>query len=273
MSTLLQISDPHFGTEQPPVVAALLALAAELQPEVVVVSGDITQRARAAQFATAAAFLKQLPTPQVLAIPGNHDIPLFNLWARVVAPYANFQSAFGANLEPHFTGDDLFVACVNTTRPQRHKDGEVSATQIERVCAQLRSAGRSQLRVVVVHQPVHVIRREDLANLLHGHEAAVRQWSQAGADIVMGGHIHLPYVRGLHEHYGDLARRIWAVQAGTAVSHRVRHEAPNSVNVVRHRARQATCEVERWDYAAASREFRCVEMQTMELDRRQATPT
>ena len=267
MSALLQISDPHFGTEQVPVVAALLDLARQLKPDVIALTGDITQRARRSQFTTAAQFVMQLPPAQVLAIPGNHDIPLFNLVARTFAPYANFKQAFGPDLEPLHDGEHMLIIGVNTTRPHRHKDGEVSAEQIDSVAARLRTARTQQLRVVAVHQPVHVIRTEDVTNLLHDHEAAVRAWSAAGADIIMGGHIHLPYVRPLSDHFADLPRRTWAVQAGTAVSHRVRHEAPNSVNVIRHDARQMTCEIERWDFAATSREFQCVERVTAELDR------
>jgi 3',5'-cyclic AMP phosphodiesterase CpdA len=268
MAILLQISDPHFGTEQPPVVAALLEFARQLRPDVIALSGDVTQRARRRQFAAAAEFVARLPPAQVLAIPGNHDIPLFNVFARAFAPYANFQRAFGQALEPLHDGEHMLVIAVNTTRPRRHKDGEVSQEQIERVAAKLRSARASQLRVVLVHQPVHVIRAEDVTNLLHGHEIAVKAWSAAGADLIMGGHIHLPYVRPLTDRLDGLPRRVWAVQAGTAVSHRVRHEAPNSVNVVRHDVKQVTCEIERWDFAAASREFRCVDMMTVELDRR-----
>lgn len=267
MSSLLQISDPHFGTEQPPVAAALRELAQKLDPELVVLSGDITQRARSAQFAAAAAFMKQLPKRHFVAIPGNHDIPLFNVFARTFSPYAGFRNAFGDDLEPEFSGDSLRVICVNTTRPKRHKDGEVSPEQIERVATLLRAARAEQLRIVVVHQPVHVIRSQDIANLLHGHIKAVRTWSSAGADIVMGGHIHLPYVRPLNDHVTELHRRIWAVQAGTAISHRVRHDAPNSVNVVRYQAGQRLCVVEQWDYDAATEEFRCAQRHELELDR------
>jgi 3',5'-cyclic AMP phosphodiesterase CpdA len=267
MSILLQISDTHFGTEQPPVVVALLELARQLKPDVVALTGDITQRARRRQFAAATDFVAQLPSSHVLAIPGNHDIPLFNIAARTFTPYGNFQRAFGPDLEPLHDGEHMLVIGVNTTRPHRHKDGEVSTEQIDAVSARLRSSRSQQVRIVVVHQPVHVIRAEDLPNLLHGHEAAVNAWSAAGADLIMGGHIHLPYVRPLTDHFPDLPRRTWAVQAGTAISHRVRHEAPNSVNVIRHHVKQVTCEIERWDFAAGSREFRCVEMLTMELDR------
>ena len=153
MTTLLQISDTHFGTEQAPVVQALSALAHQQRPDVVVLSGDITQRARPAQFAAARAFADGLGAP-LLAVPGNHDIPLFDVWTRLRQPYARYIAAFGADLEPVHRSADLLVVCVNTTRAWRHKDGEISAQQIERVAQRVAAAGPGQLRVVVVHQPV-----------------------------------------------------------------------------------------------------------------------
>ena len=98
MTTLLQISDPHFGTERAPAVQALLRLAREQAPDVVVLSGDITQRARRSQFDAARAFIDELQPPALVAIPGNHDIPLFNVIARMFTPYANYVHAFGDNL-------------------------------------------------------------------------------------------------------------------------------------------------------------------------------
>jgi len=266
-ATLLQISDPHFGTERLPVVAALIELAREVRPEVVVLSGDITQRARAAQFAKAAAFVHQLEAAAVLAIPGNHDIPLFNVFARAFDPYAGFVAAFGSDLEPTYSSEALLVVSVNTTRPKRHKDGEVSPEQIERVARRLRHARPEQLRIVVVHQPVHVIRTQDVGNLLHGYREAVCAWAEAGTDLIMGGHIHLPYVRSLNEHIAGLKRRVWAVQAGTAVSYRVRAETPNSVNVVRYCAERPVCEIEQWDYEADEARFRLDRRVDLKLDR------
>ncbi|MGH8189052.1 MAG: metallophosphoesterase family protein, partial [Steroidobacteraceae bacterium] len=234
---------------------------------VAVLSGDLTQRARRSQFAAARRFADELNAPRCLAIPGNHDIPLFNVVARALHPYANYERAFGTNLEPEFESPGLLIVCVNTTRPTRHKDGEVSSEQVERVARRLRVANREQLRVVVTHQPVHVVRASDIENLLHGHEAAVRAWCAAGADIIMGGHIHLPYVRELSGHLPGLPRKTWAVQAGTAVSSRIRANIPNSVNVIRHEAGDLACTVERWDYDAPAARFKCFEQQRLELER------
>lgn len=115
MTCLLQISDPHFGTEQDHVMRALLQLIEECQPDAVLLSGDVTQRARRNQFAAAQKFIDQLPCP-LLAVPGNHDIPLFNLAARFTNPYGNYKRVFGDDLEPEFENDDVLVIGVNTTR-------------------------------------------------------------------------------------------------------------------------------------------------------------
>ncbi len=250
---LLQVSDPHFGTEQPTVVEALVRLAHRHRPQVLVMSGDITQRARTAQFRAAREFVERLGIAHRVVIPGNHDIPLFNLPQRVLMPYGNHRRAFGEELEPVYESGAWLVVGVNTTRAHRHKNGEVSPEQVERVAQRLRGAQPGQLRVVVVHQPAAVLRAQDEHDRLRGHDHAISAWARAGADMVMGGHIHLPYLLPLHELNGGLPRRLWSVQAGTAVSHRVREGVANSVNLVRWDGARAV--VERWDYVAAMGEF------------------
>jgi len=252
VSVLLQISDTHFGTEQAPVVEALALLARQQRPDLLVLSGDITQRARPAQFRAARAFADRLGAP-LLAVPGNHDIPLLDLWTRLRRPYARYIAAFGADLEPMHRSSDLIVAGVNTTRAWRHRHGEISALQVDRVARLLEGAEAAQLRVVVVHQPVAATRAQDLPNRLRGHVAALQRWAAVGADVVMGGHFHRPYVMALQ----GLARPMWAVQAGTAVSSRVRGGVPNSVNLLRWGKDSAMgcCQIEQWDFSADERVF------------------
>ena len=195
-------------------------------------SGDITQRATRAQFGAARAFVERLRVPAVVVIPGNHDIPLFNLATRLFTPYGHYERTFGRELEPRFEDDKVLVLALNTTRWYRHKDGAVSAAQIERVAQRLEKARSAQWRIVVVHQPVAVTRERDRGNVLHGHAAAVWCWAAAG----------------------------------TAVSDRVRADAGNSVNVIRVGGAARTsedvddaalrcCVVERWDHTAASQRF------------------
>ncbi len=242
MTLLLQVSDPHFGTERPAVVEALVRLAQRIRPDVLLLSGDITQRATAVQFAAARAFVQRLQVPRCLAVPGNHDIPLWHLPLRLSRPYARYRAAFGDELEPSAETEDLLLLGVNTTRWWRHEDGQLSTAQIQRVAARLMAARPEQRRVVMVHQPLRVTRPEDEGNVLHGHAAALKRWGEAGVDLVLGGHIHLPFVLPL-PHGG------WAVQAGTAVSTRVRAEAGNSVNLIRVDLQSSErAVVERWDH-------------------------
>ncbi|AEG92822.1 metallophosphoesterase family protein [Ramlibacter tataouinensis] len=259
MSLVLHISDTHFGTEKPAVVQALVALARERRPDLLVFSGDVTQRARPAEFDAARRFCDALGVSPVLALPGNHDIPLFNLAARLWRPYAGYLRAFGPWLEPTLETDDFLVVGVNTTRAHRHKNGEVSAAQVDRVARRLSAARPWQLRIVVTHQPVAVPRPQDAHDLLRGATPALHAWSRAGADLVLGGHIHLPYVMNLRAGRWPTPGPLWCVQAGTAVSSRVRHGTCNSVNLIHWRPRPVgevrECRVERCDYDAAKGAF------------------
>lgn len=252
MTVLLHISDTHFGTERAIAVAALHDLCALQQPDVLLVSGDITQRARAREFAAARACFDSLPVPARLVLPGNHDIPLFDLLTRAFSPYRRYLRAFGPGLEAEIVRDDLLLLSVNTTRRWRHVQGEVSERQIERVATRVARADPQQLRLVAVHQPVAAITPQDRANLLRGSERAVPAWAAAGVDAVLGGHIHLPYVLPLHTGQPALPRPIWAVQAGTALSRRTRDGIGNSVNLIR--TGRPAC-VERWDLDDATGRF------------------
>lgn len=256
---LLHISDTHFGTERPDVVEALLRLTDTHRPELVVLSGDITQRARRGQFRAAREFVDRLNTPSTLAIPGNHDIPLFNLAARLFWPYANYLREFASVASVH-DSNRLRVIALNTTRPSRHKNGVLSREQVDHVVDELKQARPGQLRIVVMHQPVVVERAQDQHDCLRGPvREAIERWSEAGADLVLGGHIHLPYVMPLFKPQDRprLKRRLWAVQAGTAVSSRVREGIPNSVNLIRWGGVMppGLCLIERWDYLASAGAF------------------
>lgn len=249
MTLLLQVSDPHFGTERPAVVEALVRLALALRPQVLLLSGDITQRATRAQFAAAQAFVQRLQVPHCVAVPGNHDIPLWHLPLRLLRPYARYRAAFGSELEPALETDDLLLLALNTTRWWRHQDGQLSAAQVERVAQRLARARPGQRRLVMVHQPLVVTRQEDEKNRLHGNAAALQAWGAAGVDMIIGGHIHLPFVLPLDG--GG-----WAVQAGTAVSSRVRAGAGNSVNLIHiDVGASERAVVERWDHDPAQGEF------------------
>ncbi|MGS0941197.1 metallophosphoesterase family protein [Pseudomonas luteola] len=252
MTTILQISDTHFGTEQQPVLDALEDHVREHGADLLILSGDITQRARDKQFEAGLAYVQRLEKygiPATLAIPGNHDIPLYNLFARFMTPYANYQRHFGNDLEPTYEDEDLLVIGLNTTHPKRRKDGAVTSEQIQRVVDRLNKTSKEKLRIVVAHQPFGAMVLSDLSNLQGGAGDALTAWADAGLDLVMGGHIHLPYVLPLSGQYPELSREIWIVQAGTTLSSRVRGSAPNSFNRLIVGNGETKCvEVERWDF-------------------------
>ncbi|RYY63674.1 MAG: metallophosphoesterase, partial [Comamonadaceae bacterium] len=259
----------HFGTEQAPVVEALLALAHERRPDVLVYSGDITQRAQPAEFEAAREFCRKLGIARMLVLPGNHDIPLLDVAARLLRPYARYLAQFGPTLEPVLETDAFLIVGVNTTRPLLHKDGSVSPQQAARVANRLRQARGGQLRIVVTHQPADVSREEDRHDRLRQAEAALQAWSAAGADLVLGGHIHLPYVIDLAARETPTPRAMWCVQAGTALSSRVRHGTCNSVNFIEWRphrgGEQRHCLLERWDYEVTSRSFKTASTRPLAL--------
>lgn len=262
MNLLLQVSDPHFGAERPEVCDALQQLARRERPRVLLMSGDLTQRARPAQFAAARRFADSLDVPHLLALPGNHDIPLFDLASRLWRPYARYRHHFGRAHDALLDIDGLRLIGLDSTRRLRHIDGELSRAQIARTSELLRSAPAGALRVVALHHPLDVGRGSERHNRVRRHEEAIRQWSCAGADIVLGGHIHLPSVRRLEHATGWL----WAVLAGTAVSRRIRHDAGNSVNLLR-RAGEHACVVERWDFREATGAFELAALNALPLVR------
>lgn len=279
-SRLLHLSDTHFGTEIPAVAEALKQLCKEQRPSVAVLSGDVTQRARPEQFAAAARFLDTLAVPQTLVLPGNHDVPLFDLPSRLMRPYAHFQAEFGYELESLYSDERWLIITVNTTRWYRHKNGEIDPVQIKTVAERLQLAAPGQVRIVVTHHPLVVIKEGDHVNQPHRHAQALAAWTEAGADLVLGGHIHLPYITPVEplapdtDSLGNVpldgpgrTRRVWAVQAGTATSSRIREGIPNSVHIIINgsHCHGRVCEVETWQFDAASSAFQRVARRTLAL--------
>jgi 3',5'-cyclic AMP phosphodiesterase CpdA len=265
MTSLVHISDTHFGTEQPNVVQAFETHVKAHGADLVLLSGDITQRARRGEFIKAQAFIERIRAcgvARVMAIPGNHDIPLFNLVTRFYSPYGRYYQYIDSNLAPVFENDDVLIIGLNTTHPMRRKVGKVTDEQVEYVAERLRQCDPQKLRIVAAHQPFGSILASDRRKLQIGAKAALERWAQSGLDLVMGGHIHHPFVLALSTQYVGLCREIWGVQAGTALSTRLRHDAPNSFNRIFLDKGQRQVTVERWEYVASRGAFeRSVEFQ------------
>jgi 3',5'-cyclic AMP phosphodiesterase CpdA len=200
----------------------------EAAPDVVVVSGDLTQRARPRQFREAAAFLSCLPKPQVV-VPGNHDVPLFDVPSRFLRPLARYRRYIGHDLEPVYVDRELAVVGVNSARSLTVKGGRINAEQVERACACFAAAGDDATHVLVTHHPFDVPRGHDTHARIGRAAMAMERLAEYGVDLCLAGHLHIGHVaRMLHD--GDASGAL-LVQAGTALSTRGRGEA-NSFNII-----------------------------------------
>jgi hypothetical protein len=155
-------------------------------------------------------------------IPGNHDLPLFDLPRRLLDPYGRYRRYIASELEPELVLPDLAAIGVDATRRTRHKHGVLARPEVERAAQRLRRLPRP-FRVVAVHQPLAALHADDRAHVARGAAHALHAWLAAGADLFVGGHVH----RGYCLQVGAAPSGI-VVQTGTAISTRLRHSTPNS---------------------------------------------
>jgi 3',5'-cyclic AMP phosphodiesterase CpdA len=231
MRTLVHLSDIHFGRVDWATLKPLIAAVNKAQPDLVAISGDLTQRARHTEFLEARAFLDVLPRPQIV-VPGNHDIPLHNLYARLVGRFDKYQTYISKDLEPFFIDDEIAVAGINTARPTTWKGGRINSEQLRRAHDRLAGADRGQLRVVVTHHPFELPEGMRASALVGRAHMAMNRFAECGADLFLAGHLHLGYTAHTAARYNIAGHSALVVQAGTATSTRGRGEA-NSFNIIR----------------------------------------
>lgn len=232
MRTLVQLSDLHFGALNERVLEPLSARVHALAPDLVIVSGDLTQRAKSHQFRQARTWLDSLPQPQ-LVVPGNHDVPLYNVAYRFLAPLRRYRRHFSAELEPSYHDAEIAVLGVSTARSLVFKGGRINEAQIERVREAFCRLPDSVTKIVVTHHPFDLPDDWQERDQVAGRAAkALRQLSHCGADVYVSGHLH-------KAHAGELASPLELpglaplfVAAGTSTSSRGRGEK-NAFNVLR----------------------------------------
>lgn len=233
MRRIAHLSDVHFGREDPALVEALLRDVARAAPDVVVVSGDLTQRAKKRQFRAARDFLARLPGVPQIVVPGNHDVSATNLFERLFRPMLRFQEYISADLAPFFLDEELAIAGINTVRPSRRKDGRINMRQVRRVCAQLASAPEGALRVVVTHHPMELLPESSRdAQVVRRAPMAMRAFLSAGVDLFLSGHLHVGATMLSSATSWPAGSSALIVHAGTAVSTRTR-DAENAWNLLR----------------------------------------
>ncbi|MGD9563657.1 MAG: metallophosphoesterase [Pyrinomonadaceae bacterium] len=231
MTRIAHISDIHFGREDAEVVERLVEKIVEVDPQVVVVSGDLTQRARKSQFTRARALLDRLPKPQIV-VPGNHDVPLYNVVDRFIHPLDNYKRYITDDLQPFFVDDDLAIAGVNTARSLTIKGGRISAKQVALIRRRMISLDDALLKVVVTHHPFDVPEGRDEDDIVGRAEEAMPLIAETGADVFLAGHLHVSHIGNSARRYRlDSGRSALIIQAGTAASTRERGEE-NSFNLL-----------------------------------------
>ncbi len=229
MRTIIHISDLHFGRTEPDLEEALRNKILEKKPDLIIVSGDLTQRATKKQFLEAEVFLASLPFP-VFIVPGNHDVPLYSFWKRFFRPYANYQKYISDDLEPEYLDEEMAIVGINTVRVLRMKEGSVNQLQTKRVYHMFRGLAPEVFTIVVSHHPFNIPkkhRKRPMARV----KKFWKYFEDMKIDIFLSGHLHDTLLHQEEQLYKIDPNGSLIIQAGTAISTRRRREG-NAFNLV-----------------------------------------
>jgi 3',5'-cyclic AMP phosphodiesterase CpdA len=249
MRVIVHLSDIHFGRLHPSLVEPLVSAITALHPDLLAVSGDLTQRARRREFAAARQFLDAVPVPR-LVLPGNHDVPLYNVVTRFAAPLARYKRAITPDLSPVYGDEEVIVVGVNTARSLTWGEGRINARQVDDVVRILSGVPADRIRIVVTHHPFDLPEGVREERLLGGAAMAMEKLAAVKADLFLAGHLHVSHIGHTAVRYRIAGHSALVVQAGT-VSTRSRGEQP-SFNVLRIERPNISVERFVWDPALAT---------------------
>lgn len=234
VARIAHLSDIHFGAHDPQVVSATEAWIEKHRPDLIILSGDFTQRARVSQFREAAAYVNRLRARgfPVLAVPGNHDIPLFDVVRRFAAPLERYKRYIDHDLCPFFENDEVAVLGINTARSLTIKDGRINSDQRRLIEQRFATVSPSKTRILVTHHPLFSMpigEGGELSEAVGRHEDAVQAINEAGVHIALAGHFHRTYAQAARKMV-ETAGPSLVIQAGTATSTRFRNDERQSFN-------------------------------------------
>jgi 3',5'-cyclic AMP phosphodiesterase CpdA len=245
MRTIVHLSDLHFGRLDRRLLTPLIHAIGAAAPDLVAVSGDFTQRALRRQFAEARAFLDALHF-RTLVVPGNHDVPLYNIAARFAAPLASYRRFISKDLEPTFQDEEMALVGLNTARAFVAKGaGRLSQAQVIRAADHLRRVPLNLIKIIVTHHPFDVPEGVDAHHLVGRANMAMAKLANVGADLFLAGHLHVSHIGHTAERYKIEGHSALVIQAGT-MSMRGRGES-NTFNVLRLQRPDVTVERHSWD--------------------------
>lgn len=247
MARLVHLSDLHFGAHDEDLVAAVEQSVDALKPDLVVVSGDFTQRARTEQFREACEFLERLRDRghEVLGVPGNHDVPLYDVLRRFLSPLTRYRRYIDETLCPFIELPGLAVLGINTARSLTFKDGRISKEQVEFIGETFSRSDPEAMRVLVTHHPLYAVPvGEEIERAVGRQELALDAIEEAGVDLLLAGHAHHASAHDASELVTRSGGAL-VVQAGTATSTRVR-EQEQSFNTIDIDGRRVTVTVNAW---------------------------
>ena len=251
MASIAHLSDIHFGRHDPKIVAAVESLLHEQRPDLVVISGDFTQRARVAQYRLACEFIERLEQGglNVLGVPGNHDVPLYDLMRRFVRPLHRYRRFIDDDLCPFFENDSLAVLGINTARSLTIKDGSISREQMATIRDCFRYVSPRKTRMLVTHHPLFEmpIGEEGApTKRVKRHGDALLAVADAGVHVLLAGHFHRTFSRTAREMVENAGPAL-VIQAGTATSTRLRGDELQSFNWIEAEPDRIDLKVFAWD--------------------------
>ena len=191
MRKIVHLSDLHFGKVDYAVLEPLKEAISSMAADLIVVSGDLTQRARTEEFKEARQFLDSLPKPQII-VPGNHDVPLHNVYNRFVQPLAKYRQHIAEDAEPFYLDSEIAVIGLNTARSLTIKHGRINQKQISRI-TELLSPLRDVTKIIVTHHPFDRAEGDERKSVVGGAKEAMDAIAGSGADIILTGHLHIGF--------------------------------------------------------------------------------